>query len=98
MRLALSRVAAALVLALSLLVGGLSFNPSVSADLQQKEKEKPKMQKPSQPQPPQDPEQDEKDTVKIGTDLVLLNVTVLDPSAKPVLDLKEDNFQVFEDK
>src|SRR5215218_4127501 len=97
MRLASSRVAAALVLALSLLVGGFSFDSSVRADSQQKEKEKPKMQKPSQQAPPE-PDQDDKDPVKIGTDLVTLDVTVLDPSSKPVLDLKEENFQVFEDK
>jgi Ca-activated chloride channel family protein len=97
MRLASSRVAAALVLALSLLVGGFSFDSSVRADSQQKEKEKPKMQKPSHQAPPE-PDQDDKDPVKIGTDLVTLDVTVLDPSSKPVLDLKEEHFQVFEDK
>ena len=36
--------------------------------------------------------------ITIGTDLVLLDVTVVDPSNKPVMDLKQEEFAVTEDK
>jgi Ca-activated chloride channel family protein len=56
-------------------------------------------QKPSKPQPQQEPPlKDEGPAFRLGIDLVLLNVTVVDPSNKPVLDLNQDAFQVFEDK
>jgi Ca-activated chloride channel family protein len=62
---------------------------------------KPKLQKPQQPSKHQDDEpQNSRDDspIKLGTDLVVLDVTVLDPSAKPVTDLTKDSFQVTEDK
>lgn len=46
---------------------------------------------------PQDRESKD-DKIRIGTDLVVLDVTVVDQSSNPVLDLKQDQFQVFEDK
>ncbi|PYP84056.1 MAG: hypothetical protein DMF61_20840 [Blastocatellia bacterium AA13] len=76
------------------------------ADLTQKketdthQKEKPKLQKPgedSQGQKDKDKDKDEP-VLKLGTDLVVLDVTVVDNSNKPVLDLKQDQFQVLEDK
>jgi Ca-activated chloride channel family protein len=42
--------------------------------------------------------QDEAAPLKLSTDLVLLDVTVVDPNNKPVMDLSRDQFQVFEDK
>jgi Ca-activated chloride channel family protein len=63
--------------------------------------EKPKLQKPQQPPKHQDDEsQNSRDDspIKLGTDLVVLDVTVLDPAAKPVTDLTRDSFQVTEDK
>ena len=62
--------------------------------------EKPKLAK---PQPKPDSQQEEprnKDDapIRLGTDLVVLDVTVLDQSSKPVTDLAKDSFQVTEDK
>lgn len=55
--------------------------------------------KPQQPRPRQPAQQsDDDDVVKLGTDLVLLNVTVIDPNNNPVMDLKQDQFEVLEDK
>jgi Ca-activated chloride channel family protein len=42
--------------------------------------------------------QDEAAPLKLSTDLVLLDVTVVDPNNRPVMDLNRDQFQVFEDK
>lgn len=53
-------------------------------------------QKPAQPAQKEPGEQDE--IIKIGTDLVILDVTVVDPANKPVMDLTKDKFQVVEDK
>jgi Ca-activated chloride channel family protein len=36
--------------------------------------------------------------LKVDVDLVMVNVTVTDPDNKQIMDLKPDNFQVFEDK
>lgn len=44
----------------------------------------------------QSPRQDE--TIRLGTDLVVLDVAVVDSSNRPVMDLQQDQFQVFEDK
>lgn len=59
--------------------------------------ENPKLQKPQQPRP-EEPSQKDDDTIKLGRTLVLLDVTVVDPSNKPVMDLKLDEFTVTEDK
>lgn len=97
------RIVAISLQAFALTIGSLFGGPvapaGVYADEQQKDqqKEKPKIQNRSeQPQEPQD-DKGEK-PFRIGADLVLLNVTVLDPSNKPVLDLAQAHFQVFEDK
>jgi len=37
-------------------------------------------------------------SLKVDVDLVMVNVTVTDPDNKQIMDLKPDNFQVFEDK
>jgi Ca-activated chloride channel family protein len=60
--------------------------------------DKPKLQK-SQPKDKDEEQQQKDDTpITIGTNLVLLDVTVVDPSNKPVMDLKQDEFAVTEDK
>lgn len=56
--------------------------------------EKPKQQ----PKPHEDEPQKDDAPIKLGTDLVVLDVTVLDQSSKPVTDLTKDSFQVTEDK
>jgi Ca-activated chloride channel family protein len=86
-----------IVLVLSFLVAG--FTPaSVSCDDQQRpDKPKPNLQKPQQPRE-DDPSQRDDAPIRLGTDLVLLDVTVLDPSNRPVMDLKRDEFAVTEDK
>src|SRR5215469_12302363 len=70
----------------------LSFMLPANADDQQKDK--PKLQKSE----PQDSQNKDDQPFRIGTDLVLLDVTVVDPSNKPIMDLKQDQFQIFEDK
>ena len=87
------RLLAAGLMALALLVGSLA----ASADVGQERPGKPTLNKPQRPEPKEAEPQDE-GTIKLGTDLVLLDVTVVDQSNKPVMDLKQDNFQVTEDK
>ena len=89
-------------MALSLLTNVLAFGTTggrAAADGQQQTK--PKLTKPQQANPAeQDPQEkdDPQGTIKIGNTLVVLDVTAIDPSNKPVMDLVQDNFQVFEDK
>lgn len=78
------------VLAFSLFIGGASFSLA-----QTQTQTKPQLPKPSRPEPvPQDRE----DPIKLDTSLVILDVTVVDPSNNPAMDLKQDQFQVLEDK
>lgn len=63
----------------------------------QQRPDKPKLQKPQQPREEELSQKDDRPVV-IGTDLVLLDVTVVDPSNKPVMDLKQEEFSVTEDK
>src|SRR5262249_11282844 len=65
---------------------------------QQRPQDKPKLQKPGQPPPKEDEQINKDDVVRIGTDLVVLDVSVVDPSNKPVMDLKKEDFGVAEDK
>lgn len=89
-----------------LLVAGLaalalfanSFATLSSADDTQQKQNKPTLNKPQHPDPKEPEPQDDKDTIRLGTELVLLDVTVVDQSNKPVMDLKQENFQVVEDK
>jgi Ca-activated chloride channel family protein len=80
--------------ALALLAGSFA---NASADDQQDKPTKPTLNKSQRPDP-KEPEPQDEGTIKLGTDLVLLDVTVVDQSNKPVMDLKEENFQVTEDK
>ncbi len=66
------------------------------------------------PTPPQDPKEkkaqqrqgaqaeeqglNRDDTIKLDTDLVLLDVSVIDQANQPVMNLTKDNFTIFEDK
>ena len=56
-------------------------------------------QKPAQPQTPKESPQDQgDDPIRLGTELVVLDVTVVDSANKPIMDLTQDQFQIFEDK
>jgi Ca-activated chloride channel homolog len=89
-----------------LLVAGLaalalfanSFTYISSADDTQQKQNKPTLNKPQHPDPKEPESQDDQGTIHLGTELVLLDVTVVDQSNKPVMDLKQENFQVVEDK
>jgi Ca-activated chloride channel homolog len=76
----------------------LSFGNISSADDAQQKQNKPALNKPQHPDPKESEPQDDQGTVHLGTELVLLDVTVVDQSNKPVMDLKQENFQVVEDK
>ncbi len=41
---------------------------------------------------------DRDNTIKVSTDLVLLDVSVIDQNNNPIFDLKKEDFQVYEDK
>jgi Ca-activated chloride channel homolog len=83
------------VLALSLISN--LFSASISADDQSQTK--PQLQKPKQQEPKeQEPQESPTDIVKLGRTLITLDVTVVDQSNNPVMDVAESNFQVFEDK
>src|SRR2546423_1118450 len=69
-----------------------------TADDSQQKQGKPTLNKPQHPEPKEQDAQDDQGTIRLGTDLVLLDVTVVDQSNKPVMDLKQENFQVVEDK
>ncbi len=77
------------------LAGG--FSQRSLARPAQQPPDRPKLQKPQQ-QKPEEPSQKDSDTITIGRTLVLLDVTVVDPSNKPVMDLKQEEFNVTEDK
>src|SRR5689334_8962379 len=83
-------------------LAGLAFfvfsftNISTADDTQQKQN-KPTLTKPQQHEPKEAEPQDDSGVV-LRADLVMLDVTVVDQSNKPVMDLKQDNFQVIEDK
>src|SRR6266568_1884802 len=70
--------------------------PSIAGSGQQRP-DKPKLQKSQQPREREDEQKDD-DTITLGRVLVLLDVTVVDPSNKPVMDLKQDEFLITEDK
>jgi Ca-activated chloride channel homolog len=104
MRFARNKLIALLVvvMALSLLTNVFAFSSVDGRNRADEQSQtKPKLNKSQQPNPPeQDPQEkeDPQGTIKIGTALVMLDVSAIDQSNKPVMDLKQDNFQVFEDK
>lgn len=82
------------VAAIVFLIGPLKL--PLAAHPNQQRQEKPKLQKTK----PKDeaPAGKDDDAIRLGTDLVTLDVTVVDPANKPVMDLKENEFVVTEDK
>src|SRR5262245_5209154 len=83
------------VLTMSLLMNLFPVNSSADEQSQTK----PQLQKPKQQEPKEkDPQDDQGPVVKLGTALVVLDVTVVDQSNNPVMDMAQNNFQVFEDK
>ncbi len=83
------------IVTLGFLTAGVSQGSLVRAD--QGPPEKPKLQKPQQPRAEEQSQKDD-DTIRLGRTLVTLDVTVVDPSNKPVMDLKQDEFTVTEDR
>ena len=81
------------VVAFAFFVGAAWVGPAASAQTQTQPKPQP--QKPTRPE--QHP-QDKEDPITLGTNLVILDVTVVDPSNRPAMDLTQDQFQVAEDK
>jgi len=99
MRVAAVRVLAIAIVALTLLTNSLGLSPGACLSRADDSQAKPKIQKPQEPKRSEEEPQNRDDApIKLGTDLVVLDVTVLDPSNKPVTDLAKDNFQVIEDK
>lgn len=90
-----SALAASAIITLGLLTALFSQGSLVRAE--QEPPERPKLQK-SQQTRPAEPSQKDDDTITLGRTLVLLDVTVVDPSNKPVMDLKQEEFTVTEDK
>ncbi|MEK6304450.1 MAG: VWA domain-containing protein [Acidobacteriota bacterium] len=92
-------VVSTFLLALVLLGNGFGWLPGVEPSRADDSQEKPKLGKPQQPKQQGDEPQSRDDVpIKLGRVLVVLDVTVLDPSNKPVTDLSKDSFQVTEDK
>jgi Ca-activated chloride channel homolog len=84
------------VVTLGFLLAVLSPAPMLCDDLQRPDKPKPSLPR---PQPKEDEGAQKDDApIHLGTDLVLLDVTVVDTSNRPVMDLKRDEFAVTEDK
>src|SRR5713101_5995615 len=83
------------LITLCFLIG--AYAPRSLARAGQQQPDKPKLQKPKQSKDVE-PAQKDDAPIKIGTDLVLLDVTVVDPSNKPVMDLKREDFAVTDDK
>jgi Ca-activated chloride channel family protein len=89
----------ALVAVLALILPVTCLNGSEGVSRADDSQENPKLGKPQQhPKPQDDPQNKDDSPIKLGTDLVVLDVTVLDQSSKPVTDLTRDSFLVTEDK
>jgi len=84
------------IITLSFLIGGFSQHSVARAD--QQRPDKPKLQKPQQAPSEAEPLQKDETPINIGIALVVLDVSVVDPSNKPVMDLKQEDFSVTEDK
>lgn len=82
------------VLTLSLLTNLFPVNSSADSQSQTK----PQLQKPKQQEPKEQEPIDNQESIKLRADLVMLDVTVVDQSNNPVMDMAQTNFQVFEDK
>jgi Ca-activated chloride channel family protein len=85
------------LLAITFAVLALSFTFNSFADDQSQSK--PQLQKPRQQEPKeQEPQDNPSEVVKLGRTLITLDVTVVDQTNKPIMDLNQDNFIVLEDK
>jgi Ca-activated chloride channel family protein len=62
-----------------------------------RQRDKPKLAKPGDPSQDQK-SKDDQDVQRLSTDLVLLDVTVVDQNNRPVMDLGKEQFDVLEDK
>lgn len=98
MKFATGRLLFAISAVVTLIILSATFRGPSIAQTNQQRPDKPKLQK--SPSKEKDEEQQQKDDtpIRIGTDLVLLDVTVVDPANKPVMDLKQNEFTVTEDK
>src|SRR6267142_2359013 len=97
MKLVSGRVTLAISTLLTLFFFIAVFAPRSQAHADPQRPDKPKLQKPQQPRD-EEPPQKEDTPIRIGTDLVVLDVSVVDPSNRPAMDLKQDDFIVTEDK
>jgi hypothetical protein len=84
------------IVILGFLTAGFLQDPRIHADPEPPPRP-PTLQKPQQPRVQEPPQRDD-DTIRLGRTLVLLDVTVVDPANKPVMDLKQEEFTVTEDK
>src|SRR5215475_6746661 len=92
-------------LALSVIVAAACLLPSIRTTVRasgpgqkpEQKQDKPKLQRNDKAKPNDEPQEDQS-TITIGTELVTLDVTVVDPNNKPVMDLVENNFAITEDK
>jgi Ca-activated chloride channel homolog len=73
------------------------LTPSIARTGQQRP-DKPKLQKSQSKEKEGEQQPKDDDTITLGRVLVLLDVTVVDPTNKPAMDLKQDEFVVTEDK
>ena len=96
MKFKLGRLAVVAGVTLALLIAGF-FQHTLASSAQQRP-DKPKLQKPQGASSEAAPPQKDESTITLGTALVVLDVSVVDPSNKPVMDLKQDDFAVTEDK
>ncbi|HXG64327.1 MAG TPA: VWA domain-containing protein [Blastocatellia bacterium] len=87
------------LLAVSIALALVTLSASVSASSAFHDEQGQQKSNPQKPAEPAQKEQDQQgDVVKLTADLVTLDVTVVDAANKPVMNLTENMFQVFEDK
>ena len=100
MKFATGRLAFSISAILTLILLSAGFRAPSEALAGQQRPDKPKLQKSEskQKEEEQRPKEKDDDTITLGRVLVLLDVTVVDMSNKPVMDLKQNDFAVTEDK
>lgn len=88
-----------------LLAGGLTFVLAQDPPQPPKPKPRPVEENPQdkrgarrQGAQADDQKLDRDNTIKVSTDLVILDVSVIDQNNNPIFDLKKEDFQVYEDK
>jgi Ca-activated chloride channel homolog len=91
-------LAGSLLLGIVVLPSLLSLNTSARSTGQRPAKPKPQQQERDKSVENDAQAKDEQDVIRLGTDLVTLDVTVVDPGNKPVMDLSKESFAVTEDK